>query len=52
MKELKEKIAELRRLMEFYDTFQQDDEVGRALQEVEQMFDRTCSAIDKVLDKY
>ena len=52
MKELNEKIAELRRVMELHDIFQQDDEVGLALQEVEQMFDRTCLAIDKVLDKY
>ena len=52
MKELNEKIAELRRVMELHDIFQQDDEVGLALQEVEQMFDRTCSAIDTLLDKY
>ena len=35
MKDLQEKVAELRRVMELFDLFQQDDEVGLALQEVE-----------------
>ena len=40
MKVLEAKIAELRRVMELFDLFQQDDEVGLALQEVEQELDR------------
>ena len=35
MTDLQTKIAELRRVMELFDLFQQDDEVGLALQEVE-----------------
>ena len=35
MTDLQEKVAELRRVMELFDLFQQDDEVGLALQEVE-----------------
>lgn len=35
MKDLQEKVAELRRVMELFDLFQQDDEVGLALREVE-----------------
>ena len=52
MYDLKLKLAELRRVMELHDIFQQDDEVGLALQEVEQTFDKTCSVLDTVLDKY
>lgn len=35
MTDLQTKVAELRRVMELFDLFQQDDEVGLALQEVE-----------------
>ena len=35
MKDLENKVAELRRVLELFDLFQQDDEVGLALQEVE-----------------
>jgi hypothetical protein len=35
MTDLQTKLAELRRVMELFDLFQQDDEVGLALQEVE-----------------
>ena len=35
MTDLQIKVAELRRVMELFDLFQQDDEVGLALQEVE-----------------
>jgi hypothetical protein len=35
MKDLQTKLAELRRVMELFDLFQQDDEVGLALQELE-----------------
>ena len=35
MEVLQEKVAELRRVMELFDLFQQDDEVGLALREVE-----------------
>ena len=35
MTDLQAKVAELRRVMELFDLFQQDDEVGLALQEVE-----------------
>ncbi len=45
MYDLKLKLAELRRVMELHDIFQQDDEVGLALQEVEQSFDDICSTI-------
>ena len=47
MKDLQEKVAELRRVMELYDLFQQDDEVGLALQEVE-----TAVLIYKITQKY
>ena len=47
MKDLQEKVAELRRVMELYDLFQQDDEVGLALQEVE-----TAVSIYKITQKY
>ena len=47
MKDLQEKVAELRRVMELYDLFQQDDEVGLALQEVE-----TAVLIHKITQKY
>jgi len=40
MKVLEAKIKELRRVMELFDLFQQDDEVGLALQEVEQELDK------------
>ena len=40
MKVLEAKIKELRRVMELFDIFQQDDEVGLALQEVEQELDK------------
>jgi len=40
MKVLEAKVKELRRVMELFDLFQQDDEVGLALQEVEQEFDK------------
>ncbi len=35
MTDLQTKVAELRRVLELFDLFQQDDEVGLALQEVE-----------------
>jgi hypothetical protein len=35
IRELEARIKELRRLMEFFEIFQQDDEVGQALAEVE-----------------
>lgn len=35
MEDLQEKVAELRRVMELFDLFHQDDEVGLALREVE-----------------
>jgi hypothetical protein len=35
MKDLQTKLAELRRVMELFDLFQQDDQVGSALQELE-----------------
>ncbi len=40
MKVLEAKIKELRRVMELFDLFQQDDQVGEALQEVEQELDK------------
>ena len=40
MKVLEAKVRELRRVMELFDLFQQDDEVGLALQEVEQELDK------------
>jgi|LauGreSBDMM110SN_4_FD.fasta_scaffold511715_2 hypothetical protein len=40
MKVLEAKIKELRRVMELFDLLQQDDEVGLALQEVEQELDK------------
>jgi len=40
LKVLEAKIKELRRVMELFDLFQQDDEVGLALQEVEQELDK------------
>jgi hypothetical protein len=40
MKVLEAKIKELRRVMELFDLFQQDDEVGLALREVEQELDK------------
>ena len=40
MKVLEAKIKELRRVMELFDLFQQGDEVGLALQEVEQELDK------------
>jgi len=40
MKVLEAKVKELRRVMELFDLFQQDDEVGLALQEVEQELDK------------
>ena len=40
MKVLETRIKELRRVMELFDLFQQDDEVGLALQEVEQELDK------------
>ena len=40
MKVLEAKIKELRRVMELFDIFQQDDEVGLAHQEVEQELDK------------
>ena len=40
MKVLEAKVKELRRVIELFDLFQQDDEVGLALQEVEQELDK------------
>ncbi len=40
MKVLEAKIKALRSVMELFDLFQQDDEVGLALQEVEQELDK------------
>jgi len=49
MKELLEKVAELRRLMEFYDVFQEDDEIGTMLQEIEVELGRVVKVVDKLL---
>ena len=40
MKALEAKIKALREKMEYWDCFQQDDEVGRALAEVEEELDK------------
>ena len=40
MKELEAKIKELRLKMEYWNCFQQDDEVGQALAEVEAELDK------------
>ena len=40
MKELEAKIKALREKMEYWDCFQQDDEVGQALAEVEEELDK------------
>ena len=40
MKELEAKIKELRVKMEYWNCFQQDDEVGQALAEVEAELDK------------
>ena len=40
MKALEAKIKELRLKMEYWDCFQQDDEVGQALAEVEAELDK------------
>jgi len=40
LKALEAKIRELRNIMESYDLFQQDDEVGQALKDVEAELDK------------
>jgi len=49
MKDLLEKVAELRRLMEFYDLFEQDDEVGTILHEIEDELSKVVKVVDKLL---
>ena len=40
LKALEAKVRELRNMMELYDLFQQDDEVGQALKDVEAELDK------------